>query len=409
MRHMLILGGGTGGTIMANKLANALDERDWRITIVDGTDEHYYQPGFLFVPFGTYRMRDIVRPRRQYLPGMIRYILSGIERIDPEKKSVALANGESMRYDCLIIATGTDIHPEQTEGLLDDEWGRSKFDFYTPRGAERLGQFLKSWEGGKLVVSITEMPIKCPVAPLEFLFLADAYFSERGMRDKVDLHLVTPLSGAFTKPTSSNVLGEFLERKGISVTPDFGLGRVDSAEKKILAWDDTEVKYDLLVSIPTNMGDPVIARSGMGNELNFIPTDKQTLAAEGLQDVFVIGDASNVPVSKAGSVVHFQSEILFENIMEHIEGRPPRAHFDGHANCFIESGFGKGLLIDFNYETEPLPGAFPLPGVGPFSLLRESTINHYGKLMFRWVYWNLLLRGVELPIANEMLMAGKQV
>jgi len=406
---MLILGGGTGGTIMANKLANALDERDWRITIVDGTDEHYYQPGFLFVPFGTYRMRDIVRPRRQYLPGMIRYILSGIERIDPEKKSVALANGESMRYDCLIIATGTDIHPEQTEGLLDDEWGRSKFDFYTPRGAERLGQFLKSWEGGKLVVSITEMPIKCPVAPLEFLFLADAYFSERGMRDKVDLHLVTPLSGAFTKPTSSNVLGEFLERKGISVTPDFGLGRVDSAEKKILAWDDTEVKYDLLVSIPTNMGDPVIARSGMGNELNFIPTDKQTLAAEGLQDVFVIGDASNVPASKAGSVVHFQSEILFENIMEHIEGRPPRAHFDGHANCFIESGFGKGLLIDFNYETEPLPGAFPLPGVGPFTLLRESTINHYGKLMFRWVYWNLLLRGVELPIANEMLMAGKQV
>ena len=409
MRHMLILGGGTGGTIMANKLANALDERDWRITIVDGTDEHYYQPGFLFVPFGTYRMRDIVRPRRQYLPGMIRYILSGIERIDPEKKSVALANGESMRYDCLIIATGTEIHPEQTEGLLDDEWGRSKFDFYTPRGAERLGQFLKSWEGGKLVVSITEMPIKCPVAPLEFLFLADAYFSERGMRDKVDLHLVTPLSGAFTKPTSSNVLGEFLERKGISVTPDFGLGRVDSAEKKILAWDDTEVKYDLLVSIPTNMGDPVIARSGMGNELNFIPTDKQTLAAEGLEDVFVIGDASNVPASKAGSVVHFQSEILFENIMEHIEGRPPRAHFDGHANCFIESGFGKGLLIDFNYETEPLPGAFPLPGVGPFTLLRESTINHYGKLMFRWVYWNLLLRGVELPIANEMLMAGKQV
>jgi sulfide:quinone oxidoreductase len=229
------------------------------------------------------------------------------------------------------------------------------------------------------------------------------------MREKVDLHLVTPLSGAFTKPTSSRVLGEFLERKGISVTPDFGLARVDNQEKKLVGWDDTEVSYDLLVSIPTNMGDPCIARSGLGNELNFVPTNKETLAAEGLGDVFVLGDASNVPASKAGSVVHFQSEILFENIMEHIEGRPPRAQFDGHANCFIESGFGKGLLIDFNYETEPLPGAFPLPGVGPFSLLRESAINHYGKLMFRWVYWNLLLRGVELPIANEMLMAGKQV
>jgi sulfide:quinone oxidoreductase len=251
------------------------------------------------------------------------------------------------------------------------------------------------------------MPIKCPVAPLEFLFLADAYFTERGIRHKVDLHLVTPLSGAFTKPTCNRVLGDFLERKGISVTPDFGLARVDS-EKKLVAWDDTEVKYDLLVSVPTNMGDPCIARSGLGNELNFIPTNKQTLAADGLEDVFVIGDASNVPASKAGSVAHFQSEILFENLMEHMEGRPPRAHFDGHANCFIESGFGKGLLIDFNYDTEPLPGTFPLPGVGPFKLLGESAINHYGKLMFRWVYWNVLLRGVELPIGAEMSMIGKQ-
>ena len=409
MRHMLILGGGTAGTIMANKLANALDEREWRITVVDGTEEHYYQPGLLFVPFGIYRMRDIVRPRRQYLPGSIRFILSSIDHIDPKKKSVTLGNGEAVRYDCLIIATGADIHPEQVEGLFDEEWGRTKFDFYTPRGAERLSQFLKGWQGGKLVLSIAEMPIKCPVAPLEFLFLADAYFTERGMRDKVELHLVTPLSGAFTKPVSSRALGDFLDRKGISVTPDFGLARVDNEEKKLVGWDDTEVSYDLLVSVPTNMGDPCIARSGMGNELNFVPTNRETLEAEGVEDIFVIGDASNVPASKAGSVAHFQSEILFENILEHIDGRPARARFDGHANCFIESGFGKGLLIDFNYETEPLPGEFPLPGVGPFKLLGESAINHYGKLMFRWVYWNLLLRGMELPIEAEMSMAGKRV
>ncbi len=409
MRHMLILGGGTGGTIMANKLANALDEREWRITVVDGTEEHYYQPGLLFVPFGIYRMRDIVRPRRQYLPGNIRFILSSIDHIDPQKKSVTLGNGEVVRYDCLIIATGADIHPEQVEGLFDEEWGRTKFDFYTPRGAERLSQFLKGWKGGKLVLSVAEMPIRCPVAPLEFLFLADAYFTERGMRGKVELHLVTPLSGAFTKPVSSRALGEFLDRKGISVTPDFGLARVDNEEKKLVAWDDTEVSYDLLVSVPTNMGDPCIARSGMGNELNFVPTNRETLEAEGVEDIFVIGDASNVPASKAGSVAHFESEVLFENILEHIDGRPPRARFDGHANCFIESGFGKGLLIDFNYETEPLPGEFPLPGVGPFKLLGESAINHYGKLMFRWVYWNLLLRGSELPIEAEMSMAGKRV
>jgi sulfide:quinone oxidoreductase len=406
---MLILGGGTAGTIMANKLASALDEHEWRITVVDGTEEHYYQPGFLFVPFGTYRIRDIVKPRRQYLPGSIKFILSGIDRIDAEKKTVFLANREPLRYDCLIIATGTDIHPEQIEGLADEEWGRSKFDFYTAKGADRLGHFFKSWQGGKLVVSIAEMPIKCPVAPLEFLFLADAYFTQRGIRDKVDLQMVTPLTGAFTKPTSSRVLGDFLERKGISVTPDFDIARVDSQEKKIVAWDDTEVAYDALVSIPTNMGDACIARSGLGNELNFVPTNKQTLQADGLEDVFVLGDASNLPTSKAGSVAHFQSEILFENIMEHIEGRPATAHFDGHSNCFIETGFGKGMLIDFNYDTEPLPGEFPLPGIGPFKLLGESSINHYGRMMFRWVYWNLLLRGMELPIQAEMSMAGKRV
>lgn len=408
MRNMLILGGGTAGTMMANKLANALDEQEWRITVVDGTEEHYYQPGFLFVPFGTYRMRDLVRPRRQYLPSRAHLILSRIDHIDPKKKSVQLASGEVVRYDCLIIATGTDIHPEQVEGLLDEEWGRSKFDFYTHQGSERLAQFFKGWQGGRLVLSVAEMPIKCPVAPLEFLFLADAYFTERGMRDKVDLRLVTPLSGAFTKPVSSRALGEFLQKKGISVTPDFDLARVDNAEKKLVAWDDTEVNYDVLVSIPTNMGDACIARSGMGNELNFVPTNKQTLEADGLEDVFVIGDASNLPASKAGSVAHFQSEVLFQNVMEHIEGRKPCAHFDGHANCFIESGHGKGLLIDFNYEVEPLPGEFPLPGLGPFRLLGESVMNHYGKLMFRWVYWNLLLRGMELPIEAEMSMAGKR-
>jgi sulfide:quinone oxidoreductase len=408
MRQMLILGGGTAGTMMANKLANELDENDWTITVLDATEEHYYQPGFLFVPFGTYRMRDLVKPRRQYLPAGVRFRRSAIDRIDPEKKSVFLESGATLRYDCLIIATGTDIHPEQIEGLKDEEWGKTKFDFYTPQGADQLGRFFKSWQGGRLVLSIAEMPIKCPVAPLEFLFLADAYFTERGIRHKVDLRLVTPLSGAFTKPASSKILGEFLERKGISVTPDFGIARVDNAEKKIVAWDDIEVPYDVLVSIPTNMGDAAIERSGMGNEFHFVPTDQYTLKAQQHEDIFVIGDATNLPSSKAGSVAHFQSEILLQNILEHVEGRPPCAHYDGHANCFIESGFGKGLLIDFNYETEPLPGDFPLPGVGPFKLLQESPINHYGKMMFRWVYWNLLLRGMELPIETEMSMAGKQ-
>jgi sulfide:quinone oxidoreductase len=409
MKHLLILGGGTGGTIMANKLAPVLDAREWQITLVDNSEKHYYQPGFLFVPFGIYNMRDVVKPRRQYLPAEVQLVISSIDHIDADKNRVVLSDQSVLPYDYLIIATGADIHPEQNEGLVDEEWGKSKFDFYTPEGANRLAQFLKEWKGGRLVVNPVEMPIKCPVAPLEFLFLADAYFTEKGMRDKVELRLATPLSGAFTKPIASQILGEFLDRKKIEVTPDFDLARVDSKEMKLVAWDDTEVEYDLLVSVPTNMGDPCIGRSGLGNELNYVPTDKHTLQAKGHENIFVIGDATDLPSSKAGSVVHFQSEILFENFMEHIEKRPMPAQFDGHTNCFIESGFGKGLLIDFNYETEPLPGKFPLPGVGPFSLLQESSMNHYGKLMFRWVYWNVLLRGLELPMGSAMSLAGKRV
>ena len=409
MKHLLILGGGTGGTIMANKLAPVLDAREWQITLVDNSEKHYYQPGFLFVPFGIYNMRDVVKPRRQYLPAEVQLVISSIDHIDADKNKVVLSDQSVLPYDYLIIATGADIHPEQNEGLVDEEWRKSKFDFYTPEGANRLAQFLKEWKGGKLVVNPVEMPIKCPVAPLEFLFLADAYFTEKGMRDKVELRLATPLPGAFTKPIASQILGEFLDRKKIEVTPDFDLARVDSKEKKLVAWDDTEVEYDLLVSVPTNMGDPCIGRSGLGNELNYVPTDKHTLQAKEHDNIFVIGDATDIPSSKAGSVVHFQSEILFENFMEYIEKRPMPAQFDGHTNCFIESGFGKGLLIDFNYETEPLPGKFPLPGVGPFSLLQESSMNHYGKLMFRWVYWNVLLRGLELPMGSAMSLVGKRV
>ena len=271
-----------------------------------------------------------------------------------------------------------------------------------------MAHLIKYWEVGKMVLNITEMPIKCPVAPLEFVFLADWWFTDQGIRDKVEISFVTPLDGAFTKPRASKVFGDFLAKKNIKLVPDFSIGSVDHENNKIISWDEKEVPYDLLVTIPTNMGDELIARSGMGDELNFVPTDKQSLLSKDHKNIFVIGDATDLPSSKAGSVAHFEADVLYDNFLSAIEGRSLRAKFDGHANCYIESGFGKGILIDFNYNTEPLPGKYPLPGVGPFSLLEETKMNHYGKIMFRWMYWNLLLRGAELPIESQMLMAGKR-
>lgn len=408
MNKLVILGAGSAGTIMANKLAAVLPQERWHITVVDRDESHHYQPGYLFIPFGIYTPRDVVKPRRDYLPRGIEVVFSAIDVIEPDENRVRLADGHLLAYDFLIIATGARPVPSQTEGLLGDEWQRSIFDFYTLGGASALARHLKHWEGGRLVINIVEMPIKCPVAPLEFAFLADWFFTEAGIREKVEIEYVTPLPGAFTKPKASELLGGFLDKKNIRLTADFSTGNVDQGAKKIVSWDDREIAYDLLVTIPTNMGDPAIERSGFGDELNFIPTDKHTLRSKVRDNIFVIGDATDLPSSKAGSVAHFQADILFENFLEAIDGRPLRAKYDGHANCFIESGFNKGLLIDFNYDTEPLPGKYPLPGVGPFSLLEETKANHYGKMMFRWVYWNLLLRGAELPIEAEMSMAGKR-
>ena len=409
MKKLLILGAGTAGTMMLNKLLPVLNKKEWQITIVDKEEIHYYQPGFLFLPFGIYSPKDVIKPKKDFFPKGANVIISGIERIEPKDNRVKLMNGKALDYDYLIIATGTDINPSEIEGMLGDGWRKNIFDFYTFEGAKALGEHLSGFEKGKIVINIAEMPIKCPVAPLEFVFLADWWFTKRGIRDKIELSYVTPLSSAFTKPKAAEKFGDFLSKKNIELIPDFNIARVNAKSNKIISWDEREVEYDLLVTIPTNMGDQAIARSGMGDELNFIPTEKHTLRSKEYENIFVIGDATDLPSSKAGSVAHFQSEILLDNLLRAIEGKPLKESFDGHANCFIESGFGKGILIDFNYDTEPLPGKFPLPGVGPFSLLKETRMNHYGKMMFKWAYWNLLLKGKELPVKSQMSMTGKQL
>ncbi len=408
MKNFVILGAGTAGTIMANKLARALPSREWRITVVDRDDHHAYQPGFLFVPFHGYEPADIVRSRRRYLNRAVEFVEASIERIEPDHNLVRLKGGNALRYDFLIIATGTRPEPAQNEGMLGGEWHKSVGEFYTLQGCTALRRQLDGFMGGRLVVHISEMPIKCPVAPLEFAFLADAYFRAKGMRDKVEIEYVTPLSSAFTKPKASEALGGFLDQRRIHLTPDFALARVDQEARKIVSWDEREVPYDLLVTVPTNMGDPVIGASGLGDELNYVPTDRHTLLCKAAPNIFALGDATDLPASKAGSVAHFQADILFENIMSVIAGRAPEAKFDGHANCFIETGDGKALLIDFSYDVEPLPGRFPLPFVGPMSLLKESRMNHFGKLMFKWVYWNLLLPARLPAIGTHFSMIGKR-
>lgn len=408
MKKLLILGGGTAGTMVANRMHRLLDADEWKITIVDQTETHYYQPGFLFIPFGMYSKNDVVKARRDFIPAGVELIMSPIDLIEPEHNRVRLArDGRLLSYDFIVIATGAQTHPEQTPGLHEHEWQKSIFEFYTVEGAIALARHLRTWQGGRLVVNLVDNPIKCPVAPLEFLMLADWFFHEQHLRERVEITFATPLPGAFTKPIASRHLGDILNTKGIRVVPEFLVEQVDPDAKKIVAYDGQTLDYDLLVSVPLNMGSDVIARSGLGDELNFIPVDKHTFLSPQYPNMFVLGDAAALPTSKAGSVAHFAVDCFSGNFVRYIDGLELLPTYDGHANCFIESGFGKGLLIDFNYDVEPLPGRYPLPGVGPFTLLQESEANHWGKLMFRWMYWNILLKGQDLPLPARMTMAGK--
>jgi sulfide:quinone oxidoreductase len=407
MQRLLVLGGGTAGTMVVNKLRHRLAADEWQITVVDRDGDHVYQPGLLLLPFGVYEPEELVKPRERFIPDGVELAFGEIDRIEPDENRVLLTDGRELPYDYLVIASGTSPRPDQTPGLTSHEWRESIFDFYTLDGALALRDALAGWPGGRLVVHIVDMPIKCPVAPLEFTFLADAYFAERGMRDKVDITFVTPLEGAFTKPIAARHLGGMLEERHIALEGDYVIDRVDPETKRLISMDDREVPFDLLVTVPLNMGADFIARSGLGDDLNYVSVDKHTLQSTRYDNIFALGDASNIPASKAGSVAHFSVELFTDNFVEHVHGLPMTHAFDGHANCFIESGHNKGLLIDFNYDTEPLPGRYPVPGIGPFTLLEESRVNHLGKLGFRWAYWHLLLRGRPMPVPALMSMAGK--
>ena len=407
MKHLVILGHGAGGTMVAAKIRQELEEKEWRITVIDRDWQHHYQAGWLFVPFGSYTLEDCRKPKSDFVPKGVQLVLDEVTEIDPVKKQVKTRKSQ-YAYDWLVIATGCRIMPGEVEGMQEG-WRQDIHDFYTPEGAQALYKKWKYFNKGRIVLNIAEMPIKCPVAPLEFLFMADWYFTLNGVRDHVEIELVTPLSGAFTKPVASEALGKLCEDKNIKITPNFDIAQVNVGQKTIESHKGEEVPYDLLIAIPPNFGARVIMESGLGDPLGYVNTDPYTLKAKDYENIYVVGDATNVPTSKAGAVAHYESDIVVDNLVREMDGQEPRPDYDGHSTCFIVTGYEKASLIDFNYTVEPLPGKYPFPGLGPFSLLEESHINYWGKMMFKWVYFNMMLKGEELPLEPQMFMAGKMI
>jgi sulfide:quinone oxidoreductase len=409
--QVLILGDGTGGLVAANLLAKEAKRRalPLRVVLIGNSPVHTYQPGMLFLPFRTpgYRtLADIQRPNADFVGPGVEYRCEEIVAVDPELRSVKTDAG-SYPYDWLILALGCRTVVDAIDGL-PERWGKQAHGFYTPDSALRLAGALERFEGGDLVIDIAEMPIKCPVAPLEFACLVDEYLTRRGIRSKTELTLVTPLTGAFTKPICNEMLTGMLAGKGVKVVPNASLAAV--SDDAVICPDGKKVHYDLLVTIPPHEGSDLIEDAGLGDGLGFGLTDRGTLKSRKAERVFLLGDNTNVPTSKAGSVAHFQAEVVVHNVLREVAGNESQPLADGHANCFIETGFGKAILIDFNYDVQPVPGTFPLPIVGPMSLLKETRLNHLGKLAFKPIYWNMLLPGRHIPlVGSRMSTSGKRM
>ena len=412
MKKLLILGSGTAGTMVANAMRKKLSRNEWDITIVDKSLEHIYQPGLLFLPLQLYGYNDetaVKKLKKKFIPSGVNFIHAEIQSIDHKNKKVKTTAG-AFDFDLLVVAMGCDIHTEDTDGL-SDAMGKGVGTFYTLPGALALQKPLATMEKGTLLVNIAELPFKCPVAPIEFVFLADYFYNLKGNRKDIEIVLSTPMPGAFTKPIASGILGEAMAKKNIRVVPNFNLASVDHVAKKITSFEKHEEKFDQLVIVPPQRGADLLDESGLGNGAGYLAVDDHTLKSKFSDHIYGVGDITDVHTSKAGSVAHFMAEVVIENLLLDIKGKELVGGFDGHSNCFIESGYHKGYLVDFNYEVEPLPGKFPVPVIGPFSLLKDTWMNHIGKMMFRTLYWTRLLRGKALVpfgiVTNHLSLRGK--
>ncbi len=383
MNRILILGGGVGGTLTANllvrKLRRQLKAGEVTITVVDQTGQHTYQPGFMYVAMGGERASSLQRPERGLLDPRITLVVGEVKKVDEKRRLVHLADGERIAYDYLVLATGSRIVPEAI-AHFDTEAEH----FYTAEAALELRKALDAFTGGRIVIGIAGMPYKCPPAPLEVAFLIEAELRQRGIRDMSELHFCSPIGRAFTIESVSEMATPILERKGIELHTFFNVEAIDPERHVVQSLEGEELPYDLLILVPPHKGQQFLIDSGLAPAPGgWLPTDRASLLVRGRPNVFALGDATDLPLSKAGSTAHFQAPVVTERIVAAIEGRKVdrrRGDYLGKVMCFFEIGDGKGTLLEFDYEHPPRP---PKP----------NQLWHLGKIVFNKTYWHTVPKG----------------
>jgi sulfide:quinone oxidoreductase len=383
MQRIVILGGGVGGTLTANLLAKRLRRRidagEVEVMVVDATGRHVYQPGFMYIAMGGERAANLARPERSLLDKRVTLIVGDVTRVDEVRREVALADGMTLGYDHLVLATGSRIVPEAIEHF-DEE----AHHFYTADAAARLRAALDRFAGGRIVIGIAGMPYKCPPAPLEVAFLIESELRDRKLRDRTELHFCSPIGRAFTIESVSDMATPILEEKGIELHTFFNVEAIDAERKAVMSLEGEELPYDLLILVPPHKGQQFLMDSGLAPAPGgWLPTDRHTLQVGGRPDVFALGDATDLPLSKAGSTAHFEAPVVAERITARVEGREPagkHADYEGKVMCFFEIGDGKGTLLQFDYDHPPKP---PKP----------NQLWHLGKIVFNKTYWHSVPKG----------------
>ena len=383
MKRILILGGGVGGTLTANLLVKQLKRRidagEVEVTVVDQTGNHVYQPGFMYIAMGGEQAANLQRPERSLLDQRVHLVVGEIARVDEERRIVALRDGVELPYDQLVLATGSRIVPEAIEHFEEEAQ-----HFYSAAAASRLREALDAFSGGRIVIGIAGMPYKCPPAPLEVAFLIEAELRERGLREKTELHFCSPIGRAFTIESVSDMATPILAEKGIELHTFFNVETIDPVAKTVLSLEGEELGYDLLILVPPHKGQQFLMDSGLAPAPGgWLPTDRITLQVGGRPNVHALGDATDLPLSKAGSTAHFEAPVVTERIVAAIEGRAPagkHADYEGKVMCFFEIGDGKGTLLQFDYAHPPKP---PKP----------NRIWHLGKIVFNKTYWHTVPKG----------------
>jgi sulfide:quinone oxidoreductase len=372
--RVVVLGGGVGGTLAANLLSKELG-RDAQVTVVDPTGMHLYQPGFLYVALGQANGRWLARDERTLLRKDVELAVDAAERVDPEAGVVHLARGGALPYDHLVVATGARLVPERIPGFLE-----AAHEFYSLDGALRLREALRRFRGGRILVGVAGIPYKCPPAPVEFVLLLEEHLRKRGIRERSEVVLLSPLNRAFTIESASALVQPIMERRGIRLETFFNVETVEPQGGLVTSLEGEKAEYDLLVLVPPHRGQEVVEASGLGDPGGWLPTDPATLEHRGYDTISAIGDATDLPISKSGSTAHFEAPVVASRIASRVRGTAPKDAYGGRVMCFLETGDRKSTVLRFDYERPPVP---PPP----------ARRWHAAKWLFNRVYWNTVPQG----------------